>query len=293
MKTVFNDQSAVAHMWANKQQECAKYSGGNFYYDGDTIYSYGSHFPIARHIEHNGEKAVLFTLKTYSNTTAKHIHIVRQACRHLDIIYCEKPELNQHEGNFKYWIAEGDGILNKLKTARKPEKYLCELRDISYKVHIYANFFDIKVPPILESMLLVADKNQCAEYELKKTALLEAELKKKEQEDKKKHKKALKDWEAGRTSRLYIHDGYDYLRPDLDRGFVQTSQGVNIPMAFAEKFYEKIKDNSLQIGSPVIDIHGHVYTVSAVGDIIKIGCHTFKKDYILKFGKKLFADKVV
>jgi len=35
----------VAHLWAHKSQEYARVSGtGNFYFNGDTIYSYGSHF---------------------------------------------------------------------------------------------------------------------------------------------------------------------------------------------------------------------------------------------------------
>ena len=43
----------VAHLWANKSQDSARESGGRFYFVGDTIYSYGSHFPIARHVENS------------------------------------------------------------------------------------------------------------------------------------------------------------------------------------------------------------------------------------------------
>ena len=47
-------------------------SGNNFYFDGDTIYSYGSHFPIARHVETKRGRAVLFTTRDYSVTTSGH-----------------------------------------------------------------------------------------------------------------------------------------------------------------------------------------------------------------------------
>lgn len=126
MKTVFNDKSTIAHMWANKTQDSARYTGGSFYYDGNTIYSYGSHFPIAKHIKQNGVKAVLFTLRSYSHTTSNHISTVRQACRHLNIIYCFRPDAS-HDNNFNYWLTEAESAINKLKTARKPEKYLNEL----------------------------------------------------------------------------------------------------------------------------------------------------------------------
>ena len=45
----------VAHLWAHRAQESAP-QRGNFYFDGDTIYSYGSHFPIARHVKHKGAR---------------------------------------------------------------------------------------------------------------------------------------------------------------------------------------------------------------------------------------------
>lgn len=291
MKTVFQNTSTVAHMWANKQQESAKYGGGNFYYEGDTIYSYGSHFPIARHVERN---AVLFTLRAYSNTTAKHIHIVRQACSHLNIIYCYSPRAT-HEENFAYWLSESENVLNKLKTAKKPEKYLNELARIEDQVVKYAEFFDIVIPRQLKEVLTVRDKSQYAEYEAKRTHILELEQKKKKQEQKKKHKKELAEWEAGRTGSLYSRDDFDYLRPiSLSDGEgVETSQGVSIPFVVAEKFYEMVKNNSLKIGDPVTDKYKNKYEVSEVGDTIKIGCHAFKRDYLLKFGKKLFIDKLI
>ena len=42
-------------MWANQARDGAK--GSSFYFNGDTIYSYGPHFPIARHVERKGAHA--------------------------------------------------------------------------------------------------------------------------------------------------------------------------------------------------------------------------------------------
>jgi hypothetical protein len=50
------------------------------FYEGDTIYSYGYHFPIARKVTApNGETVILFTTESYSVSTAKHKTIVRRA----------------------------------------------------------------------------------------------------------------------------------------------------------------------------------------------------------------------
>src|SRR5271155_4054848 len=78
-KRVFNT-GEVPHLWAHRTQEDARNGQGNLYFTGDTIYSYGGHFPIARHVANEaGERAVLFTTATYSVTTSGHCSAVRSA----------------------------------------------------------------------------------------------------------------------------------------------------------------------------------------------------------------------
>lgn len=73
------DSPMVAHLWAHQSQDSAR-NGSNFYFEGKNIYSYGSHFRCAS-VETNrqGRKAYLVTTRTYSNTTAKHMGMVRSA----------------------------------------------------------------------------------------------------------------------------------------------------------------------------------------------------------------------
>lgn len=73
----------VAHLWANRSRPSAK--GSHFYFEGDTIYSYGPHFPIARLIKHptGGEDVVLFNPARYSLTTTRHQSLVLSATLHL------------------------------------------------------------------------------------------------------------------------------------------------------------------------------------------------------------------
>jgi len=54
-------------------------------------------------------------------------------------------------------------------------------------------------------------------------------------------------------------------------------------MELGKRIYQSIKDNSLSVGSKIMD-----YTVNETGKIVKVGCHTFKTDYLLKFGKQIF-----
>ena len=78
-KQVFKTNE-IAHLWAHRTQDSARNAQGNFYFDGDTIYSYGSHFPIARHVENKRkEHAVLITTRTYSVTTSGHVSDVKRA----------------------------------------------------------------------------------------------------------------------------------------------------------------------------------------------------------------------
>lgn len=286
MKKVFRgDNSTIAHMWANKTQSEAT-NGSNFYFEGDTIYSYGSHFPIAKHvINENRDRAVLFTERTYSNTTARHIQIVRQACSHLDVIYC--PDLNNsHNANFHAWQVKAEIIASKLVKAKKPEKYLIELNEVKTKAKKYASFFNLPIPASLESILSIETKEAYKSYSDNKEAILAAEKKKAEAKEKKEHKKALTKWLNGETNRIYTRDGYDYLRMGKDNKSVETTQGVSIPINAARLFWQRIKDGKLQPGDEI----SH-YTVTEIGNLVKIGCHTFPNDYLIKFGETYLADK--
>ena len=49
----------VAHLWAHKSQDFARNPGHNFYFHGDTIYSYGSHFPVAPRRKQAGASGAL------------------------------------------------------------------------------------------------------------------------------------------------------------------------------------------------------------------------------------------
>ena len=119
----------VAHLWANRTQDYARNPGHNFYFSGETIYSYGSHFPIARHVESKRGRAVLFTTRSYSATTAGHKCTVAGACRHLTVFHVADVTGSDCRKQFAEYRAAYMALVGKYAKARqrKPE-YLAELR---------------------------------------------------------------------------------------------------------------------------------------------------------------------
>jgi len=278
MKKVM-DKHSVAHAWANQSQDEARTATSNMYFYKDTIFSYGSHFPIAKRIEFNGKRAVLFTTRTYSVTTTQHITIVRQACNYMDIIYCHNPN-ESHADNLKDFTRAIERIAPSLTTARKPEKYLNEMESIADQARKYIEFFELTTPETLQAAMNIGDKEEYLAYGEKKRIAANIQYENEQKLLKKRHKEQLKKWMAGETSYLQIRLGHDYLR--IKDGRIETSQHVQIPIEYGKKLYQTIKDNALKVGDVIL-----TYKVLEVGKEIKVGCHLFTRKYLLEFGSKL------
>lgn len=73
----------VAHLWAHQTQDSARVAGGNFWFTGATLYSYGPHFVCAYHMPAEyaigGRPVALLNADKYSATTNRHMHAARQA----------------------------------------------------------------------------------------------------------------------------------------------------------------------------------------------------------------------
>lgn len=283
MKKVFSDLSKVAHLWANKEQDEATNQGRSFFFNRETIYSYGRHFPIAKHVQDQaGNDYILFTERGYSNTTSKHISITRGACRNSEIVFCCNPD-NGHESNFKYWFDEIEAEINKLAKARKPEIYLNNIEYVATKVKRYSQFTGANIPVNLIEAMKITDKDQYAGYQETRIEQAKRAQKKAEQELKQRHAEELEKWLNFETHRLYAHDGADYLRVNPENDRVETTQAVHIPNEIARRLWLSIKENTIKVGDKVLN-----YSINEAGKHIKIGCHTFKRSYLLDFGAKLY-----
>jgi hypothetical protein len=285
MKKVFSDQSQVAHLWANKVQDEATNQGRSFYFWKETIYSYGRHFPIAKHVQdQGGNDYILFTERGYSNTTSKHIAITRGACRNYDIVYCYSPE-SSHQENFKYWFNEIEAEINKLARAKKPEIYLNNIENVATKVKRYSQYTGAIIPENLIESMKITDKDQYAGYQESRIEQAKQAQKKAEQELQARHKEELEKWLNfdPYTHRLYINADYDYLRVNTENDRIETTQAVHIPNEIARRLWLSIKENTLKVGDKILH-----YRIDKADKIVKIGCHTFKRSYLLDFGAKLY-----
>lgn len=254
----------VAHLFAHQLQNEARNSGNTLFFNSNEIYSYGSHFCIAKFIDN---ETLLFTERSYSNTTAKHINIVRNATNHIKKIYCNNPN-GTHDENFNAWQNETDNNIQKLAKANKPEKYISNLNEIKNKVEKYCDYFNIAIPDNLEAVLSITEKSKIKAYlETKQENIL------KDEENalnklKLAHKLELKDWRKFKKQRLYSRiENVDYLRYNKKSERFETSQGIEIPKEIFLRLWNKVL-----ISEPIEYILQ--YPVKEISkNYISVGCH--------------------
>lgn len=149
----------VAQLWANKAQETAQNSNKSFYFYEGTIYSYGTHFPIAKHVTNkHGESAVLFTTRNYSHSTSAHKSLVRRACRHLTMFnvnvgggseYSSCAIYGPHgtEAAWKAYLKEIKAAQLKQKRARTESArnhHTATIHNTIEEANAYAQFFGLR-----------------------------------------------------------------------------------------------------------------------------------------------------
>jgi hypothetical protein len=289
-KHVF-DTGQIPHLWAHRTQEEARNRQGNLYFTGDTIYSYGSHFPIARHVTNDaGERAVLFTTATYSVTTSSHCSAVRSAIPsgipvfHVPNVCHGRysgSELiaDDHAGN----LADYTERIEKhvVTSARARSSYAKEwnhehavcLRDEAFA---YCAFFGLPVPSIPEVPELNSDAlTAIRKREAKRTAEKAEQTKRERAEALVRQQELINKWRAGQYSGCF-YDVPAMLRITGDE--VQTSRGARFPISHAKRgltFVRKVRES----GQPYVrngrTIHLGSYAIDRIEQdgTVKAGCH--------------------
>ena len=124
----------VADAWAMGYSA----KSGTMFTDGETIYSYGYHFPIAKRV--NGY--VLFNHTRYSATTSKHQCHVRRAMRG-NIVYCRAIDANDNERYTRCFV---EGLLRKIPNCRKIDDRVSDVRSELYNYGAYLSVMSEKEP---------------------------------------------------------------------------------------------------------------------------------------------------
>lgn len=251
----------------------------NMFIEGDCIYSYGHHFCIAKRV---GKGAVLMTTRTYSRSTAKHIGYVWSATRHMDHIYCYNPNAS-HAENQRRFLEGIKGLLPNLAKSRKPEKWIHEIQAISERAKKYCEFFGIKMEKDLAMFVQSEDlnkTNEAYEAELRRRAFREHKLLMK------KKREQLEKWHNFEGCGYVGGLDYQELRVNkANKNRIETTMDVEIPFEVAREFYEKLKSGAIKVGDKLF-----YYVVRRMDrNEIAIGCHTFKRRYLMDFGKRVFC----
>ncbi len=141
----------IARLWISGRVPEARNPTGNFYFQGDDIYSYGSHFLIATIVRRGDKRAVLFTTRSYSVTTRGHIASVRSAIRGVPVFFTSRPERPPtHAEMFKQygeWIQDAIKDICQVRLWRQhpslEDKY-AHLNELIETIGEYADFYGLK-----------------------------------------------------------------------------------------------------------------------------------------------------
>ena len=152
MKHVFR-KNEVFHIWASQSQQDGRSSGGGkVFFVGDTIYSYGHHFPMGRIIMVREERVALITTRTYSSTASVHVRATWRAVHnilHFGVPNIEANSVVEHKDNWKDIMDRCYQHVEKARGARVwIESYTNQAISLECEADQYAATFGLGVPPV-------------------------------------------------------------------------------------------------------------------------------------------------
>lgn len=237
----------IPHLWAHKTQADARNGTGSFYFTGATIYSYGSHFPIATHVTGVSRQiGILFTSEKNSVTTSQHMSAVRRSIppdvrvftvpnQHFG--FSEAEDQYQHERNFKHYVDEVTENLSTCARARSSwKKEHCHEQAVELRKEAlcYATFFGLADPSIEQIPDLDSEQMQKIKArEADASARKAAETKHKREEDRLRWQQTAEQWRRGEYHHYLPYDLPTMLR--IEGHEVVTSRGARFPIVHAKR----------------------------------------------------------
>ena len=287
MRRTLSNHQEVAHYWANEVQE--EGHGCNMFFYNRTIYSYGEHFPIAKHYDND---LILFTNQGYSVSMSKHISYTRQAIPHnKTILSCYDPSRPSNQSNYDEAISNIEYNLKKAIKARSRKLYYINEAERAYNnlVTLKDTFkikgwkiptYDFTVPENI--MVTIRERHR------KDTAKLKRQQVKQRKQDKLDMVVFLEDVEAWRYGKKGVYEirhrrlfnqCMDFCR--VISNVVETTQSANAPLKDVRIALKRIAQGKSVKGMEL----GHYTVISYVDEVLTVGCHKFPKseiDYLIK-----------
>lgn len=277
MKRVFKTDM-VAHVWAQQQQDEGRNPQGNFFFQGPTIYSYRTNYPLATFVTRKAQRVALMRTDSYSNTTARHISLTRRAIpgavfRVASGYEGGKPD---HRVNRQDYAARLEAATLQAARARSSTWPMDECGRIAREANEYAQFFGLTwrlLVPVWSDQYRDEVRQRARAQAAKKSA----ETKKREEERRAAAMQNIIKWRAGEPVSLY---GCPETLLRVRGNRIETSRGAEVPVRVAPAVWALVKDarSRGEILAPGLELgHFRLDTVTPDGTIIA-GCHTIKFD---------------
>ncbi len=298
----------VAHRWSGNEFPSGRAS--RIYFRGGTIYSYGAHFPIARHVKlrKTGEHAILFTSRGYSSSTSKHKQLVRRAIPAKTTVFVvndvDADTVTEHRRNLEVFKAQALELFRKSKKARENKAYL--LRSVVTTIrdgNRYAEAVGLqdRIGPPQDGDLASWEEKALEEAKIaqaKADRIQKARTKKREElneirrkEEAVKHARRIDEyaiklaaWQSGQSNenpgdhpdRRYwggmdSSQIGDFVRVSRDK-YLQTTKGMSVPLKDVLPVLEAIREESPQPGRTfkIQEFDGEILWEDKV---FLVGCH--------------------
>lgn len=289
MSTVFNN-SELCHVFAQQTQDYGRNQGETLFFEGNVIYSYGHHYPLAKIT--NG--FCLVNSSRYSNTTAKQTSYLMRAVNE-KILNVPNPKAStkeEHRKNLDSFVENVLTFENKRQRARTEENkdfYEMQARKEVEQLTQYIELFKIK--PLKKYRLLIESDDISETTEAERTRREKAE-KRAKAKAKKAEKDKLKRWKNGENINIFTgHQGHELLRIKGDQ--IETSKGIKLSFEEGKRLFNIVnkvkgqKENFTPVNRALkVNNYYSVDYISTKGDL-KAGCHFIKWEEIQETAKNL------
>lgn len=193
MKLNFSSQAALFAAWAAAIKpedwqpfKCKSWGETHLFCDGPSVYSYGKHFELGRHIHLDGVHHVLLNQARYSITTTNHQRGVQRHTRNYNQIFVPDAEIifNSREEAFaesakvdSVWIDAvapfAEALQNKRITTL--HRYMAQMERIKEQADGYYSAYGLSRPCRLVELLAVGNneevKSRAAEHKAQQEKL--------------------------------------------------------------------------------------------------------------------------